>query len=203
MIPRFVNDKNDINNIQENMKLISALEQYKNIYKGKPHAILTMGSSGVGKSYTLKSYKDYDKYLVIDYDEMMLQLPELLYNQNQDIYDSTIYHRYYGAVSEQVENLFQSIINGPKINLICHSVIPARERIIELYKAGYHVSILYKKDDNMDDILSRRTERMKHTHLYTKEEFVTKKDVEALTKEIENLHIKGIKISDMEKWVKK
>lgn len=161
--------------------------------KGKPHAILTMGSSGSGKSYTLKKYKYYSNYLVIDYDEIALQLPELLYNQENGIYDSDFMRKNYSLISEYTENIYKKAVLA-KSNLICHSIIPHTRRIKNLLDNGYDVTILYKKDTNINDVLKNRKERLLRTNLYTKIEFVTEKDIKQLGKRI--------KIEDIETWIK-
>jgi hypothetical protein len=165
--------------------------------KGKPHAILTMGSSGSGKSYELKKYKYYSNYLVIDYDEIALQLPELLYNQENGIYDSRFMYKNYSLISKYTENIYRKAVSS-KCNLICHSVIPHQSRIINLLSNGYNVTILYKKDVNINDVLKNRKERLLRTNLYTKIEIVTENDIKKLKKEL-GLQLK---IENMDTWIR-
>jgi ABC-type dipeptide/oligopeptide/nickel transport system ATPase component len=158
---------------------------------GRPHAILTMGSSGCGKSFTLKSFSKYLNYLIIDYDEMALQLPELEYNRENHIYDSGLYHAHYDSISAYTERLFRDIITGPRLNVVCHSVIPHEKRIQRLVDAGYDVTILYKPDPR--DMVARRKQRLLDTYLYTKIQNVTREEVSALRMHRE--------IHDMEQWI--
>lgn len=183
------------------MEIDQDLKNRQILYKGKPHAILTMGSSGSGKSTTLRTYKHFSNYYVIDYDEEMLREPELIHNQQNYIYDSGLYHKYYDEISSRVERMFNYIINGPKINLICHSVTPHPRRIQRLVDAGYHVSILYKRVDD-ETALRNRATRLKETALYTKVEFVTQADVDKLQSYLETLRPR-IYITDIDRWVAK
>lgn len=186
-IPRY---NNEIYNIEMIKSKISK--------KGRPHAILTVGSSGSGKSFTMKRYKYYQNYVIIDYDEIALQLPELIYNKKNGIYDRNFMNKNYDIIAGYIEdNVYKKAIKLGA-NLICHSVIVNIKRIKSLIKNGYNITILYKKDSDMIDILRRRKERLLSTHLYTKIEFIREEDIEMLKSKIEPFLLK---IEDMDTWI--
>jgi hypothetical protein len=170
------------------------LKKIKNVYNPSvnPFAILTMGSSGTGKSYTLKQFKYYKNFLIIDYDEIALQLPELLYNKQNGIYDSNFYEKNYYLISDFTEDIFNKALDL-KVNMICNSIIPSYEKIKKLQSNGYIVIVLYKKDE--PSLLKRRKERLLKTHLFTKMNFVKDTDVEEFTKNT------GIIPFEMTKWI--
>lgn len=170
------------------------LKKIKNVYNPSvnPVAILTMGSSGTGKSYTLKQFKYYKNFLIIDYDEIALQLPELLYNKQNGIYDSNFYEKNYYLISDFTEDIFNKALDL-KVNMICNSIIPSYEKIKKLQSNGYIVIVLYKKDE--PSLLKRRKERLLKTHLFTKMNFVKDTDVEEFTKNT------GIIPFEMTKWI--
>lgn len=168
-----------------NVKLIEKIKRIQNPSFG-PIAILTMGSSGSGKSYTLKQFKYYKNFLIIDYDEIALQLPELLYNKQNGIYDRGFMHKNYSLISKITEDIFKKALSA-KVNIICHSIIPSEERIKKLLKNGYSIMIIHKKDDPL--LFKRRKERLLRTHLFTKIELVNDKDLKKYT------------YFDMDEWI--
>lgn len=160
MIKKYINNNNSRNN---------------------PIAFLTLGSSGSGKSSSIKKLIETGKipnldYVNIDYDEFASNHPLFKRNHKNKKYDILSYHKIYSQVSHIVEKIYSKCLEY-KIPMIIHSIKPSENRMINLQNNGYTFYLFHKQLDDLEEISKRRYNRLQTSYLFTKLEFVTDKDI--------------------------
>lgn len=170
----FKTDKNDFHiddNAQQTFKKTKLDSLDSDRFTNNHHAIILCGSTGSGKSFTIKNIKDA---VFIDYDDIILEHP----NFPQNNMDYTLYKKMYPYISDISESMYKKALNKG-LAMIIQAPLPNKDRITELEKNGYKVTIMFKDEKNSiaDE---RRYKRMMKTHLYAPIQHVNEKDIKKI-----------------------